>query len=83
MRKKQVGYTFIKHEYDSSDLNNSIHGAEVTFNIRNQDITWHELVEEFSNFVRGCGFQPPKGELVWLDDSEIVCTKAESVLYNK
>lgn len=78
-KNKKVGYTFIKHLYDSGI---GITSSEVTFDIPYQDISWHELVDEFAKFVKASGFQPPNGELVWLDEDEEVCTKAERILFN-
>jgi hypothetical protein len=78
-KKRKVGYTFKKHLYDAENITS----AEVTFEIPFQDVTWHELMQEFQNFVRASGFSPPKGDLVWLEEDEAICKKAEKVLYNK
>ena len=45
--------------------------AKVEFTI-DEDISWPDLLHYFEDFVRGCGYRPPEGELVWLEKNEVV-----------
>lgn len=78
-KNKKTGYKFIKYEYDHPEISS----PKVEFSISNQDITWVELLEHFASFIRGSGFIPPEGDLIWLEKNEVVTTKAEAVLYGK
>lgn len=56
--------------------------AKVEFTI-DEDISWPDLLKYMEDFIRGCGYILPKGELEFVKDSEVVLPKAEVVLYGK
>ena len=43
--------------------------VEVLTHRHNGTITWSEHLEAFANFLRGCGYVLPDGELDFVDES--------------
>lgn len=71
----------IKLIREESEDHNHITGR-VEFTIPD-GITWYELIEYMVDFMKGCGYQLPKGELIFVENDEIVVKKAEQILYGK
>ncbi len=80
-RREPTGYKFIKYPYESPY--SDIKSVKVEMTLDDQDLTWNDLLDAFGDFIKASGYSPPKGELVWLEENEEVCTKVEKVLYSK
>lgn len=79
-RKGKPGFTFTRvHQ----DIDKRITHEDVK-KINNCDVTWWELLDEFMDFLRGCGFRGiPEGEIEFIKEDEIVVKKTEAILYAK
>ncbi len=53
-------YKFIK----TKDKDNTYDASDIVYRIRGADVTWHDLIDHFVHFLRGCSYIIDEGEFV-------------------
>jgi hypothetical protein len=66
-------YTFshTRNRYDSHDTATSIPRATITYELHDDDLDVHSLLDEFHNFAKGCGFYVDHGTFQFVENEQL------------